>query len=50
VHAVIIRNGISFKGRMIATLLAPVGKSFISKNLRTTLRAIEARSAQPGGG
>jgi len=50
VHAVIIRNGISFKGRMIAALLAPVGKTFISKNLRTTLRAIEARSAQPGGG
>ena len=45
VHAVIVRNGISFKGRMIGALLAPVGTTFISKSLRTALRAIEARSA-----
>ena len=43
VHAVIVRNGISFKGRLIGALLAPLGKSFISKNLRATLRAIEAQ-------
>ena len=48
VRTVVVRNGISFKGRMIATLLTPVGKTFIRKNLRTTLRAIEARSAKPG--
>ncbi len=32
---------------MIAALLSPVGKTFLGKNLRTTLRAIEARSAKP---
>jgi hypothetical protein len=47
VHAVIVRNGINVKGRMIGALIAPLGKTFIGKNLRTTLRAIEARSAKP---
>jgi hypothetical protein len=50
VQAVIVRNGISFKGRMIGALLTPLGRTFISKNLRTTLRAIEARSAKPAAG
>jgi hypothetical protein len=47
VRTVIIRNGISFKGRMIGALLAPVGKTFLSKSMRSTLRAIEARAAKP---
>jgi hypothetical protein len=45
VETVVVRNGISFKGRMIGALLTPVGKSFIRKNLRATLRAIEASAA-----
>lgn len=45
VHAVIVRNGISVKGRLIGALLVVLGKTFIAKNLRTTLRAIEVRSA-----
>jgi hypothetical protein len=47
VHAVVIRDGISFKGRMIAALLVVLGTTLIRRNLRTTLRAIEARAAQP---
>lgn len=48
VHAVIVRNGITLKGRLIGALLAPLGTTFIRKNLRATLRAIEARSAKSG--
>ncbi len=48
VRTVVVRNGISLKGRMIGALLAPVGTRFIRKNLRATLRAIEARYAKPG--
>jgi hypothetical protein len=47
VHAVVIREGISTKGRIIGALLAVLGTTFISKSLRTALRAIEARSAKP---
>lgn len=49
VHAVIVRNGINLKGRLIGALLAPLGRSFISKNLRATLRAIEARDGLKSG-
>jgi hypothetical protein len=48
VHAVVVRDGISFKGRVIAALLTVLGTTFIRKGLRTALRAIEARAAQPG--
>src|SRR5450755_2950782 len=47
VHAVVVRNGISTKGRIIGALLAVLGTTFIRKALRTTLRSIEARSAKP---
>jgi hypothetical protein len=47
VHAVIVRNGMNFKGRMIGALLMVLGTTFISRGLRTALRAIEARSAKP---
>jgi hypothetical protein len=46
VHAVVVRNGINVKGRLIGALLVVLGKTFIHKALRTTLRAIEARSAK----
>ncbi len=48
VKAVVVRDGISFKGRVIAALLTVLGATFIRKGLRTALRAIEARAAQPG--
>ena len=47
VKAVVVRSGISLKGRMIGALLAVLGPMFIRKTLRTALRAIEARSAKP---
>ena len=47
VHAVIVRNGISFKGRMIGVMLGPLGGTLIRANLRSTLRAIEARYPKP---
>jgi hypothetical protein len=47
VHAVIVRNGMNFKGRMIGALLMVLGTTFVSRGLRTALRAIEARSAKP---
>jgi len=47
VHAVTVRQGISTKGRLIGALLPVFGTKFIGKSLRTTLRAIEARSAKP---
>jgi hypothetical protein len=47
VHAVIVREGISVKGRLIAVLLTVLGTTFIRKSLRTALRAIEARNAKP---
>jgi hypothetical protein len=48
VYAVIVRNGSNFKGRLIGALLVVLGTTFIRKNLRATLRAIEARSAKSG--
>ncbi|HTC71211.1 MAG TPA: hypothetical protein VK662_16700 [Acidothermaceae bacterium] len=45
VHAVIVRDGISTKGRIIAAMLVVLGPTFIKKSLRSTLRAIEARNA-----
>ncbi|HEY3923623.1 MAG TPA: hypothetical protein VGL75_03615 [Acidothermaceae bacterium] len=45
VRTVIVRNGINFKGRLIGALLVVLGTTFIRKNFRATLRAIEARSA-----
>ena len=47
VHAVVVREGISTKGRIIGALLAVLGTTFIRKSLRTALRAIEAGSAKP---
>ena len=47
VHTVIVRDGISMKGRLIAALLVVLGTTFIKKSLRTALRAIEARAAKP---
>jgi len=44
-RAVMVRDGISIKGRFIALLLKLMGKSFLGKSLRTSLRAIEARNA-----
>jgi hypothetical protein len=44
VHAVIVRDAISTKGRILAAMLAVLGKSFIKKSLRSSLRAIEARN------
>jgi hypothetical protein len=45
VHAVIVRDGISTKGRLIAAMLTVLGTTFIKKTLRSSLRAIEARNA-----
>jgi hypothetical protein len=45
VHAVIVRDPISTKGRVLAAMLTVLGTSFIRKSLRSTLRAIEARNA-----
>ena len=45
VHAVVVRDGISTKGRVIAAMLTVLGTSFIKKSLRSTLRAIERRNA-----
>jgi hypothetical protein len=45
VHAVVVRDGISIKGRVIAAMLTVLGTSFIKKSLRSALRAIEARNA-----
>ena len=45
VHLVVVRDGVHAKGRVLAVLLPLVGKSFVSKGLRSALRAIEARSA-----
>jgi len=45
VTAVVVRDGISVKGRVIAALLVVLGTTFIRKTLRTALRAIEARAA-----
>jgi hypothetical protein len=47
VHLVSVRQGISAKGRLLGALLPVFGTNFIGKSLRTTLRAIEARSAEP---
>ncbi len=47
VRAVIVRDGISVKGRVIAALLTVLGTIFIRKTLRTALRAIEARNEPP---
>ena len=47
VNTVVVRDGISVKGRVIAALLTVLGTTFIRKGLRTALRAIEARAAQP---
>ena len=47
VHAVIVRDGISVKGRVIAALLTVLGTTFIRKTLRTALRATEARNEPP---
>lgn len=44
-RAVMVRDGISVKGRLVALLLKVMGKSFLGKSLRTALRAIEARNA-----
>jgi len=44
-RAVMVRDGISIKGRFVALLLQLMGKSFLGKSLRTSLRAIEARNA-----
>jgi hypothetical protein len=44
-RAVMVRDGISVKGRLVALLLVVMGKSFLGKSLRTALRAIEARNA-----
>lgn len=44
-RAVLVRDGISMKGRLVALLLAVTGRSLFGKSLRTTLRAIEARNA-----
>jgi hypothetical protein len=45
VHAVIVRDGISTKGRVIAAMLTVLGTTFIKKTLRSSLRALEARNA-----
>ena len=49
VRTVIVRNGISTKGRIIAALLTVLGTTLIRANMRKTLRAIEARYATPTG-
>jgi hypothetical protein len=43
VETVVVRDGISVKGRIIGALLVVLGTTFIRRSLRTALRAIEAR-------
>jgi hypothetical protein len=45
VTTVVVRDGISVKGRLLGGLLAVAGTTLIRKTLRTALRAIEARNA-----
>jgi hypothetical protein len=45
VHAVVVRDGISTKGRVIAAMLTVLGTTFIKKTLRSALRAMEAKNA-----
>jgi hypothetical protein len=45
ITTVIVRDGISIKGRLIGGVLAVFGTSLIRKTFRTALRAIEARGA-----
>ncbi len=43
VRLVLVREGIGVRGHLLGALLPLVGKSFVTKSLRSTLRAIEAR-------
>ena len=44
VRLVLVRDGIGVKGHLLGALLPLLGKSFATKGLRSSLRAIEARS------
>jgi len=47
VQTVMVRDGISIKGRALALVLTVLGKPFLRKGMRGVLRAIEARSSTP---
>jgi hypothetical protein len=48
--AVVIREGITFKGRALGLVLSAFGKSVLGKALRNTVAAIDARSTGERGG
>jgi hypothetical protein len=47
--ATVIREGKNLKGRMLGAVLGTVGKSYLSKSLSNTVKAVEARAAQTNG-
>jgi hypothetical protein len=50
VDAVVVREGKNLKGRLLAIVVATVGKGVLDKALRNTVKAIEARKEPQGGG
>jgi len=46
--AVVVREGKNLKGRALALVLAVAGKRVLGKELGKTVKAIEARNAEPG--
>jgi hypothetical protein len=48
VDAVVIREGKNLKGRMLEILLSTGGKRILASALSRTVKAIEARSSEPG--
>lgn len=46
---VVVRDGKNLRGRLLAALVAAVGRQMLSRELGKTVRAIEARSDGAGG-
>ena len=47
VDVLIVRQGKNFKGKVVSAAIGVVGKGVLSKALKTTVQAIEARNAAP---
>ena len=47
VDAVVVRDGKNLKGRVLGAIVGTVGKSRFEHSLADTVKAVEARSAQP---
>ena len=47
IDVVVVREGKNFKGKVVSGAIGVVGKGVLSKALKTTVQAIEARNAAP---